>query len=114
MTNKVNPFSRAQNPNAWQYHNCRLCPKGYKREEGEGLSMARTVRLVGQGKECRHKGYLDHFAQSAKVPLIIAEELGYRGKDKGLPDQCPLRPWASKNPPKQGNLFGPSSNPYSE
>lgn len=114
MLNKVYPFARNQNPKTWDHANCRLCPKAYKPEPGELVTMERTVQLVTSGQECRHKGFLDHFTATAEVPQSIAEELGWRGKDKGLPDRCPLRPWADQNPPRQGSLFGKSSTTYRE
>lgn len=114
MLHKIYPFTRAQKPKTWQYHNCRLCPKAYKPERDEVVTMERTIQLVTAGEECRHKGYLDHFVNTAEVPQSIAEELGWRGRDKGLPDRCPLRPWADKTAPRTGSLFGNSSTAYHE
>ena len=114
MLNTISPFARSQKPKVWKHHNCRLCPKAYKGSPDEDITMEQTVQLVGAGEECRHRGYLRHFAPTAEMPQVIAEELGWRGKDKGLPDRCPLRPWADKAAPRTGSLFGNTSTAYHE
>ena len=87
----IQPFSNGTEHAYWQDVNCESCKKCYqppiKKGEQQWPSDKTMRQYVRDGRECEMKYVLDISWIEGKMPLDVAERIGY-SRDFGLDRKC--------------------------
>lgn len=100
------PFSTGTGHGMWQDVNCECCSKCYQPPIVDGepkWPCDKTMRrYVRDGRECPMKYALDMAWMDGRMPLEMAERVGYT-REKGFPAKCIM--WSDRG--GGGNPRGP-------